>query len=380
MDRAKLAELRKKKAAAKVNNHKELLDSNTSIKDAILFLADKLNDTPFDDSNIVKQLASLKESVTFTEDVKRLENALLKYHEEPLKIENFSELLEKVGEIQNGDVVKAINQLSVTLAANTASQEAKDYTPVRRVRKVGDRFIFDDAPMSISVSGGGGGSGTASVQPALIRTGDDGQAIAIVNPDGTPIAIGSGGDASAAKQDEQTAVLEDIRDHQLTDGHNVSVDNLPSEYPLPAAQIITLTPQTDALTDTQLRASPVVVDTNIIQPTTPSDTQPISAVDLPLPDGAATESKQDDLITAINNSNNNIKAISRYSISAISEDATYKYFWFEADNLDYYIMRKHKVNSVFDYTRGTGGYSAVYQSPTQGPSGTPTWANYGSTF
>lgn len=45
---------------------------------------------------------------------------------------------------------------------------------------------------------------------------------------------------------------------------SVSVSNLPSEYPLPAAQVTTLTPQTDALTDTQLRATPVsVTDANI---------------------------------------------------------------------------------------------------------------------
>lgn len=40
---------------------------------------------------------------------------------------------------------------------------------------------------------------------------------------------------------------------------NVSVTNHPSEYPLPAAQVTTLTPQTDALTNTELRASDVNV-------------------------------------------------------------------------------------------------------------------------
>lgn len=270
MDRAKLAELRKKKADSKANAHKELLDSNASIKEAVLSLGEKLNDTPFDDSKIVEQLVSLKESVTFTEDIKRLESALAKYHEEPLKVENFSELIEKVGEIHNADVISAINGLSLTLAAQTSSQEAKDYTPVRRVRKVGDRFIFDDAPMSVSVSGGGGGGGGSSVQASLIRTGDDGQAIAIVNPDGTPIAGGGsgGGDATAAKQDEQTAVLEEIRDGQLPDGHNVTVDNQPTEFPLPASQVTTLTPQTDALTDAELRATPLDVNLDTTNYTT----------------------------------------------------------------------------------------------------------------
>jgi hypothetical protein len=69
-----------------------------------------------------------------------------------------------------------------------------------------------------------------------------------------------------------------------------------------------------------------------------------------------------------------------YSIQAISEDATYKYYFFEADDADYYIMRKHLANKVFDYTKGTGGYSTVYQDATSGPSGSPTWGAYGTTF
>lgn len=42
-----------------------------------------------------------------------------------------------------------------------------------------------------------------------------------------------------------------------------------------------LTTQTDALTDTELRATPVDVDTGLTQPTTPADTQPVSLVSLP---------------------------------------------------------------------------------------------------
>lgn len=67
---------------------------------------------------------------------------------------------------------------------------------------------------------------------------------------------------------------------------------IPTEYPLPAAQVSTLTPQTNALTDAQLRASAVPVNTGLTQPTTPADTQPMSAVSLPLPTGASTAAKQ----------------------------------------------------------------------------------------
>lgn len=74
------------------------------------------------------------------------------------------------------------------------------------------------------------------------------------------------------------------------------------------------------------------------------------------------------------------KATDEYGIVAISQDATYKYFWFEKDNLDYYVMRKHIANKVFTYTAGAGGYASVYQNPTSGPSGSPTWGSYGATF
>lgn len=68
--------------------------------------------------------------------------------------------------------------------------------------------------------------------------------------------------------------------------------SFPAEYPLPAAQVSTLTPQTNALTDDELRATPVPVSTGLTQPTTPADTQPVSAASLPLPSGAATAAKQ----------------------------------------------------------------------------------------
>ena len=74
------------------------------------------------------------------------------------------------------------------------------------------------------------------------------------------------------------------------------------------------------------------------------------------------------------------KVTDAYGIQAISDDGTYKYFFFEADNAAYYIMRKHKTNKTFTYTAGTGGYAAIYQSSILGPSGSPTWADRGATF
>jgi len=74
------------------------------------------------------------------------------------------------------------------------------------------------------------------------------------------------------------------------------------------------------------------------------------------------------------------KATGAYSIVAISDDGTYKYFFFEDASLNYYIMRKTKATSVFTYTKGTGGYATVYVSSSAGPSGSPTFASYGNIF
>lgn len=74
------------------------------------------------------------------------------------------------------------------------------------------------------------------------------------------------------------------------------------------------------------------------------------------------------------------KATNAYSIQAISDDGTYKYFFFEDASANWYILRKTLTTSVFLYTKGTGGYASVYVSSTAGPSGSPTWADYGATF
>jgi hypothetical protein len=74
------------------------------------------------------------------------------------------------------------------------------------------------------------------------------------------------------------------------------------------------------------------------------------------------------------------KTTEKYSISAISEDASYKYYFFEDASLNYYIMRKTLATKVFEYTKGVGGYESVYVNATSGPSGTPVWGTYGETF
>lgn len=61
---------------------------------------------------------------------------------------------------------------------------------------------------------------------------------------------------------------------------NVDVGNLPADYPLPAGQVTTLTPQTDGLTDTELRATPVAVSGTVTvnEPVTVDGTVGVSSV------------------------------------------------------------------------------------------------------
>lgn len=94
--------------------------------------------------------------------------------------------------------------------------------------------------------------------------------------------------------------------------------------------------------------------------------------------GLATEAKQDDIITAVDGIKS--KPTDAYSIQAISDDGTYKYFFFEDASANWYILRKTLATSLFIYTKGTGGYASVYVDENSGPSGSPTWASYGTTF
>lgn len=69
-----------------------------------------------------------------------------------------------------------------------------------------------------------------------------------------------------------------------------------------------------------------------------------------------------------------------YGIQAISNDGTYKYFFFEDADTNYYVLRKLIATSVFSYVAGNGSYTTVYQSSVLGPSGSPNWQSYGLTF
>lgn len=176
------------------------------------------------------------------------------------------------------------------------------------------------------VGGGGGASNIPMVQGPGGRW-----VVPVGNEDGSPISGGGGGgsgDASAAKQDEQTAVLQEIRDNTASievsvgdvdvntdqleakvDVTNTKLDTIASQQQqdaltdseLRAAPVVVdtgLTPQTDALTDTELRAAPVVVDDGHPDPQTDSLTDAeLRAAPVPVDTGLTIPTPQTDALT-----------------------------------------------------------------------------------
>ena len=96
----------------------------------------------------------------------------------------------------------------------------------------------------------------------------------------------------------------------------------------------------------------------------------------PLP-GSMTISNLDEVTSAIQTAS---KATDRYAYSAKSETATYKYYFFEDKDGNWYILRKTLATEVVRYAKGTGGIDSVFDSSTTDPSGSVTFASYATTF
>jgi siroheme synthase (precorrin-2 oxidase/ferrochelatase) len=181
-NKERLLELRKKKAQNKLNQHKEIVDGQVAIKDALVSFGETISGQAFDWDQFKEHIESLKGSMSLNKDVGRLEAALNSIQTNALKASDITEVMNSVKTNDSKltkEVINAVNDLKVNLETNTMSQKPEDFQPVRRVRKVGSRLIFDDDSMQVNVSGGGGGG----IQTNLIR--DD--AVAVVNPDGTEI-------------------------------------------------------------------------------------------------------------------------------------------------------------------------------------------------
>lgn len=299
MDKAKkqkLLELRQKREAEKKRiesqKHEDLLSAIKSLHEVI----GEQSEQSVDQTD--KLLDKLEELSSFSKEVQEVRKAIESLPKvDRVAISNISDLLEAQKELDLTEVVESIKNLSAAIEADRevfiSNKKVEEFIPVRRVRQdKNGRLIFDDDPLQVTVVGGGG-SAIASVQSELI----DGDRVKVVvegieippvelgnvgltdendtriNPatkegqeaivdaiDNIEVTVDPAGLATEEEQEVQTDILEQIRDNQLPDGHNVTVDNLPSEYPLPAAQVSTLTPQTNALTDAQLRATPIDVN------------------------------------------------------------------------------------------------------------------------
>jgi hypothetical protein len=238
-EQERLAELRaikaKKKAELETKRHQEILESNKSVSDAVATLKEiVLEDRQKSTEALSKQLEELKTVANFTPAIEALEKAL------NAKVGEMAEAMSGMA-VDNTDVIEALSGLAVTYEQNRFdpemfSQLPKDYLPMRRVIRLSSgNYVFDDQPTS------SGASIAAFGQPSSSNNG------------GT-------GDASAAKQDEQTGVLEQIAENTANitlqaDDIDLNTDQIEEKLDIIASQ-----QQQNGLTNDELRAFPVVVD------------------------------------------------------------------------------------------------------------------------
>lgn len=139
-----------------------------AVQKSIDSLYELINDKDdFDFERLVRQLSLLNDKLDLDNQFKDLKQAIVNNKVEPVKrvsIEDFTELLKAVKNNKPRDIdlsklEKAIINVEQRITEQSVPEQApEDYTPVRRVIKVGNRLIFDDRPTPGSISGGGGSS------------------------------------------------------------------------------------------------------------------------------------------------------------------------------------------------------------------------------
>ena len=203
--KAKLAELRKKKLEQKqlteLQRHQDLVDAFNGLRD--LFVTQNKESIRVTSQLLVKldklgsfkpELNAVKEAI---ENLPTVDN---------IKISNLHELASLQKEVDLTEVKEAINDLSESIAkqamdsVSITNRKPEEYIPFRRVIQQNGKLIFDDDPMHVNVLGGGGG-GRSFVQKELTRNGDS---IAVVNPDGTPLSGGGSGASYQVFNDKVT--------------------------------------------------------------------------------------------------------------------------------------------------------------------------------
>lgn len=204
MDRNKLVELRKKKLEAQQkredSKHAQVIAGQNKIAEALTKLYEVINDkAEFDDKKLVEQLEQLKTVSDLSGQFKRLETAIQQSKADTVEVSNLKTLVSKLDALDFDDdnIVTAIHDLTGAVQLKVPSQDPKDYIPVRRVRKIGQKLMFDDDPHTGGTTGGGagggGGGGAITGNVGLLNSGET-----RINP------------ATEEKQDDLIQAIEDL--------------------------------------------------------------------------------------------------------------------------------------------------------------------------
>lgn len=180
-----------------------------------------------DTDKIVEQLKQIK-PLDITGDIDSLKEAIKHSKVDTSTLEKLIKGLEIKPEIVNNVEIKSLDKLKAHLKSiekhlkQNKAQSASDYTPMRRVVKVGNQFIFDD---SVHDGGRGGGTSTQTLN-----------------------------DSNLAKEAKQNDIISDIRKRTtLFNSFDVSertpIIELKSNYGVSALRDITSVSNSGAITN-----------------------------------------------------------------------------------------------------------------------------------
>ena len=158
------------------------IKASESLEKAIHSLSELINgQDEYDFARLEKQLEKIDKSLDLTKHFTNLERSIKQLspqtHNNKTKIQDFSKLLKAVTDnkplpvnIDLTKLEKAVVNIEqyISEQSEPSDQGAENYQPVRRVVKVGNRFIFDDN-FTNAGGGGGGGSSTVGLTDAELR-------------------------------------------------------------------------------------------------------------------------------------------------------------------------------------------------------------------
>lgn len=216
------------------------IKARQSLLDATKKLYDLINgQEQYDFTKLEKQLEKIDKSLDLSKYFTNLERSIKDNSPHAqvtkTKIQDFSKLLEAIAKnkpipfsIDLTRLEKAVVNIEQYIQNNSgpSDQGAENYQPVRRVLKVGNRFIFDD---NFTNAGGGGGSG-----------GGDTNGLTDTELRASAVPVSVSGVATSAKQDTGNTSLASLDTKLPAQGQALAAASTP--VVLPAAQITTLTP------------------------------------------------------------------------------------------------------------------------------------------